>query len=85
MKHQETKIDQGQTFTKDEWVVCIINSRASLTVGKEYQIIDVYESIKDKEITLVIKNDVEDVIWYDSIRFMPKTNFRNYKINEILK
>ena len=85
MKHEETKINQGQTFTKGECVVCIINSRASLTVGKEYQIIDVYESIRDKEITVVIKNDVEDIIWYDSMRFMPKTNFRNYKINEILK
>jgi hypothetical protein len=85
MKHQETEIKQNPTFIKGEWVICIINSRASLTVGKEYQIIDVYESIKDEEITIVLKNDVEDVIWYDSMRFMPKTNFRNYIINEILK
>lgn len=80
-------------FKKGQTVICIINSRATLTVGAEYSIIDVYESSEveseDKDIfkgqTLVIENDTGESIWYESLRFMDKNEFRNYKINEVLK
>jgi hypothetical protein len=82
-------------FNVGEFVICVINSRASLTIGKEYEIIDVYghsstdidevwERFKN-EITLVIKNDKGENTWYDHMRFVPKSEFRSFKINEILK
>lgn len=82
-------------YKPGELVVCIINSRASLTVGKEYEIIDVYghsttdiQEVWEKhgdEITLVLKNDKGETTWYDHIRFIPKSEFRTYIINDILK
>lgn len=76
-------------------VVCIINSRASLTIGKEYEVIECYGHLSTdiqevwekfgEELTLVIKNDVGDKVWYDHIRFVPKSEFRSHVINEILK
>ena len=87
--------NNNTNYRSGQWVVCIINSRASLTVGKEYQIIDVYgksstdiqevwEKFQD-EITLVIQNDKGENTWYDHIRFVPKNEFRSHIINDILK
>ena len=83
------------TYKKGESVVCIINSRANLTIGKEYTIIDVYGNSStdiqevwtqyQNECTLVINNDNGDQQWYDHMRFVPKSEFRSHKINEILK
>ncbi len=76
-------------------VICIINSRATLTIGKEYKVIDVYghtstdlmevfEKFKD-EMTLVIQNDSGENVWYDHMRFVPKNEFRQHIINDLLK
>jgi hypothetical protein len=76
-------------------VTCIINSRASLTVGKEYKVIEVYghsstdiQEVWEKylnELTLVIQNDKGEQTWYDHMRFLPKSEFRQHIINDILK
>ena len=91
----EKTIPYNSRFKTGESVICIINSRATLTVGKEYQIMDIYwrsstdsqyvfDEYKD-ELTLVIKNDENEPIWYDHMRFVPKNEFRQHIINEILK
>ena len=90
--------EQGKYYAKyipGQSVVCIINSRANLTVGKEYEVIECYgHSSTDiqevwesygEELTLVIENDVGDKVWYDHMRFVPKSEFRSHVINEILK
>jgi hypothetical protein len=82
-------------YKKGELVVCVINSRASLTVGKEYKVLDVYShsstdnedvwlKYKD-ETTLVLVNDKGEQHFYDHIRFVPKSEFRTEIINDILK
>ena len=94
----EKTIPYNSRFKTGESVICIINSRATLTVGKEYQILDIYwrsstdsqyvfdeyDEYKD-ELTLVIKNDENEPTWYDHMRFVPKDEFRQHIINEILK
>ena len=90
--------EQGKYYAKykpGQSVVCIINSRANLTVGKEYEIMDIYghsstdnQDVYEKygnELTLVIKNDDNVPTWYDHMRFVPKNEFRQHIINEILK
>jgi len=53
--------------------------------GNSYTEIDeVYERYKN-EITLVIKNDDGEPTWYDHMRFVPKNEFREHIINDILK
>jgi len=91
----EQIIPYNSRFKAGESVICIINSRATLTIGKEYKIMDVYghssTDIQDvwekyeNEITLVIKNDDDDPTWYDHMRFVPLNEFRQHIINEILK
>jgi len=91
----EDKATYYKKYIPGETVVCIINSRASLTVGKEYEIIDVYghsttdiQEVWEKhgdEITLIVKNDKGIDTWYDHIRFIPKSEFRTHIINDILK
>jgi hypothetical protein len=91
----EKQEQYNSKYKPGESVVCIINSRASLTIGKEYQIIDVYgHSSTDiqevwerhsEEITLVIKNDKGEQTWYDHMRFAPQSEFRQHIINDILK
>jgi hypothetical protein len=91
----EQTILYNSRFKIGESVICIINSRATLTVGKEYEIMDIYghsstdiQDVYEKygnEITLVIKNDNDEPTWYDHIRFVPKNEFRQHIINDILK
>ena len=91
----EQTIPYNSRFKIGESVICIINSRATLTVGKEYKIMDIYgqsyTDIQDvwekyeNEITLVIKNDDDEPTWYDHMRFVPKNEFRQHIINDILK
>lgn len=91
----EQTIPYNSRFKIGESVICIINSRATLTIGKEYEIMDIYghsstdnQDVWEKyenEITLVIKNDNDEPTWYDHIRFVPKNEFRQHIINDILK
>jgi len=74
---KEPKFKEGQI------VICIINSRATLTIGKEYKIKEVM--IDEDYTDLVIDNDDNIEYWYDSERFMTKDEFRDITLNQILK
>ena len=73
----------NERFKKGDTVICIINSRATLTVGKEYLIREVY--IDDGMMDLILLNDDGVEYWYDQMRFIPKNEFRDHVINDILK
>lgn len=66
-------------FTKGEIVVCILNNRATLTVGKEYDVISC-----DRYGNVEVLNDYGEHCTYTSERFISKSNFRNLKLNLIL-
>jgi len=89
------KEEEHLEYKAGDSVVCVINSRATLTVGKEYKIIacygqshtdihEVYENYKD-EMTIVVENDNGESTWYDHFRFISKNKFRAKIINNILK
>lgn len=75
----ETKFKKGDT------VVCIINSRAFLTVGKEYLINGVIDDYGENHIDLIINNDKNIEEYYRHDRFMTKSEFRDITIKQILK
>lgn len=77
-------ISNEKRFKKGDIAVCVINSRATLTIGKEYVVKDVYEG-EGSFIDLIIDNDDGNEYWYDQIRFITKDEFRNHTLNEILK
>lgn len=70
-------------FARNETVICIINSRASLTIGKEYKVQSIMEDYNDE--WLEITNDSGETHYYDKIRFMDKQDFRQHIINQIIK
>ncbi len=73
-----------EKFQVGEKVICILNNRASLTVGKEYQIEGIdYDDYDDCQ-SLNIFNDSGNYVIYTSSRFMSKSEFRKFKINEII-
>lgn len=76
-------ISKEPRFKKGDTAICVINSRASLTVGKEYKVVEVY--IDTDYVDLVIINDKGENAWYDQMRFITKDEFRNHTLNEILK
>jgi hypothetical protein len=74
-------LESDQTSIKE--VICIINSRANLTIGRTY-IIEDYN--KDYEIiSYTIKNDFGYVVNYTKDRFISKFEFRNKKIDYLFK
>jgi len=77
-------------FRVGQKVICILNNRASLTVGKEYTVeaIDVFNDDFDNTNTdfwLIIKNDNKSEYAYHPTRFLDKSEFRKYLIHDILK
>jgi hypothetical protein len=74
---KEPKFKEGQV------VICVINSRATLTIGKEYKIKGVW--IDEDYMDLVIDNDDNIEYYYDSERFMSKDEFRDITLSQILK
>lgn len=72
-----------------EKIVCILNNRASLTVGKEYEVIRVgkeYEVISSNYDDFYnVVNDNGDEVEYTKERFINKSEFRGHKLNQILK
>ena len=91
----EERTPYNSKYKSGDTVICVINSRATLTIGKEYEVVDVYSNSYTKvdedhdwrkdEITLVIMNDDNQLTWYDHMRFLPKNKFREHIINDILK
>ena len=63
-----------QKFKEGDIVICIINSRATLTIGKEYKVKRLY--VDDDYTDLILDNDKGEETWYDSMRFIPKDEFR---------
>lgn len=72
-----------QKYPKGSMVVCVLNNRATLTVGKEYLVegVEVYSD----EVSLWIKNDDQVHYEYEAYRFIPKSEFREHFINQIIK
>jgi hypothetical protein len=67
-------------FKNGESVVCILNNRASLTVGKEYVIVsEPYNRYVE------VVNDEGEWADYDYSRFLPKSEWRKFKIDLILE
>lgn len=66
-------------FKEGESVICILNNRASLTVGKEYTISETYN------IWIEVLNDENLHIEYHFSRFLPKSEWRNFTIDQILE
>lgn len=64
-------------FEKGEIVVCILNNRSTLTVGKEYKVThcDYY---------VEVINDYGEPCGYTTERFVAKNTFRNLKLAQIL-
>lgn len=66
-------------FEKDNKVICLLNNRASLTVGKEYTILDT-----DGD-HVRVKNDNDDEwTYYTHSRFVHKSEFRKFIIDKIV-
>lgn len=67
-------------FKKDEIIICIINSRASLTIGKEYKV-----TRADRGGNPYIVNDVGDDLYYSAVRFIGLDEFRRIKLEQLNK
>lgn len=86
-----SEIKEHGGFFVGETVICILNNRSNLTVGKEYVIdsLEVYEDdIGGEEIGtfwICVCNDVKSIHSYHYTRFMSKGDFRKYLIDDILK
>lgn len=72
-----------ENYNTGSVVVCVLNNRATLTIGKEY-IVESVQSYNDEH-TLWIKNDDNIHCEYEAYRFVPKSEFRQHNINQILK
>jgi hypothetical protein len=66
-------------FKEGELIICILNNRANLTVGKEYLVS--YSGGSWVEVT----NDENDEQEYHFSRFLPKSEWRNFTIDQILE
>lgn len=62
-----------------EKIICILNNRATLTIGKEYEVL----SSNGRYITVI--NDYGDEVEYTKERFIDKSKFRGHKLDQILK
>lgn len=62
-------------------VVCIIDSKASIKVGKEYTIKSIYDDDLGNEISVV--NEKGILKYYSIFRFVTKSKFREYLIDDI--
>ncbi len=80
------EVKEYRGFFVGEKVICILNNRSSLTVGKEY-IIDAIEVYLGDEETfwICVQNDTKTEHAYHYSRFMSKGDFRKYLIDDILK
>ena len=70
-------------FLPGDKVICVLDFKTNLTIGKEYQVINVVDYGGGPH--LVIKNDYDEVYEYEIKRFRPVGFFREDKINEIIK
>lgn len=71
----------GKTFRPGDRVVCILNNRASLTVGNEYVVQKSYVDFEANYIDII--SDSGDVVSYRKERFMPLAEFRDLKLRQV--
>lgn len=62
-------------------VVCIIDSKASLKVGKEYTVKSIYDDDFGNDISVI--NESGELKYYSIFRFVTKSKFREYLIDDI--
>ena len=62
-------------------VVCIINSKASLKIGKEYIVDDIFDDDLGKDISVINENGI--IKFYSMFRFVTKSKFREYLIDDL--
>lgn len=67
-----------EDFSKGDVVVCLLNNRASLTIGKEYIVQNFDDGIS-------VINDDGSEYEYHASRFATKSFLRDHIINDILK
>jgi hypothetical protein len=74
-----------EQFVVGEEVICILNNRASLTVGRAYKIIELSDAQKNscRPEWVSVKNDLGYQEDYHHTRFINKNEFRNYSIEQI--
>jgi hypothetical protein len=79
------EIKEHKGFVVGEKVICILNNRSSLTVGKEYIIdsLEVYSG--DENFWICVINDIKVGQAYHYSRFISKGDFRKHIIDDILK
>jgi GDP-D-mannose dehydratase len=85
------EIKEYNGFGIDDIVICILNNRASLTVGKEYVIRGIYANVYmikknqiDENFQLDVQNDDGYMQDYHNSRFMLKSKFREIIIKQIV-
>lgn len=79
------EIKEHKGFFVGEKVICILNNRSNLTVGKEYVIDSLELYSGDDTFWICVRNDIRSIHAYHYSRFMSKGDFRKYLIDDILK
>jgi hypothetical protein len=69
-------------FTVGEEVVCVLNFRTSLEIGKIYIVKSIYDQYGEYNIT-VDNGDWEQS--YEATRFIPRSEFRDHLISQLIK
>ena len=73
-------------FVLGESVICILNNRSSLTVGKEYTIVDIESNSEyDEYFKICVKNDTGYQEYYTNKRFETISWKRHIMIESLLK
>jgi len=80
----DSEIKEFQGFKVNDYVVCVLNNRSSLTVGKEYKILEIY-IINDTDFEITVTNDAGFNQEYHYSRFLLKSQFRELILNQIEK
>lgn len=80
------EIKNRKDYKEGDSVVCVINSRATLTVGKIYVVEKIFFSkiYPDHPTHLYLKNDKGFLESYDNIRFIPLKTFRKKILDQII-
>ncbi len=70
-----------KNLNKGESVICILNTNTCLKIGKEYVVEGFYDDDLGEDI--IIKNDKGEIRYYSIFRFVTKSKYRDFKIEEI--
>jgi hypothetical protein len=81
------EVTEHKGFRVGQPIICVLNNRATLTIGKEYTIISLepYNYDSESDLWITVKNDSNWNQSYHYSRFIDKNEFRKYIIDDILK